>query len=527
MGKVYLLDCTLRDGGYVNDWRFGESTIKGFGKKIAQTGVEIYEVGFIQGDTYDKDRSVFTDIESIAEMIQPKVSNMMYVGMLDMGKPVPIEKISPCNGTSVDGLRVIFKKSKLNEACEYCEKIKELGYVLFVQLVGTDSYSDKEFIDAIERFNDIEPYALSIVDSFGLIKRKQFLRLVYLADNNLKKTIVLGYHAHNNLQQAFGNAAELVEMNLKRDVCIDACVFGMGRGAGNLNLELFAEYMNENYDANYRIEPMLEIMDEYLNVIYNSKFWGYSLPLYLSATSGCHPNYAIFLAEKDSLTVKSFNEILRSIPKDKKASFSKAQAENVYFDYQQSYLDDKETLKRLANVFGHRNILIVAPGKSLSDEKDAIKDYINDKNALVLSVNFVSDEIKSDYVFSSNMRRYRNIVNCKGVHRIITSNIKETDACDYVVNYSSYTSSYPEIVDNSGVMLIKLLLNIGITELAIAGMDGYEANNNCNYFDDALDYDFSSEAEKRNFFISQELHKLHTVCKLNFITKTRYSLVSI
>ena len=83
---------------------------------------------------------------------------------------------------------------------------------------------------------------------------------------------MLAYHAHNNLQQAFGNAEALVEMNLKRDLIIDACVFGMGRGAGNLNLELFAEYMNENYDTHYKIEPMLEIMDEYLNDIYKNKF---------------------------------------------------------------------------------------------------------------------------------------------------------------------------------------------------------------------------------------------------------------
>ena len=68
MGNVYLLDCTLRDGGYINDWKFGEETIKGFGKKIALTGIEFYEVGFIKGDTYDPDKSVFPDVQSIGPM---------------------------------------------------------------------------------------------------------------------------------------------------------------------------------------------------------------------------------------------------------------------------------------------------------------------------------------------------------------------------------------------------------------------------------------------------------------------------
>lgn len=37
-------DCTWRDGGYINEWRFGEETIKRFCRKIAQTGIEIVEV---------------------------------------------------------------------------------------------------------------------------------------------------------------------------------------------------------------------------------------------------------------------------------------------------------------------------------------------------------------------------------------------------------------------------------------------------------------------------------------------------
>lgn len=67
-----------------------------------------------------------------------------------------------------------------------------------------------------------------------------------------------------------------------------------GWGAGNLNLELFAEFMNENFDTEYRIEPMLEIMDEYLNDILQEEILGLFAPFYLSASTGRHPNYAIY-----------------------------------------------------------------------------------------------------------------------------------------------------------------------------------------------------------------------------------------
>lgn len=524
MSKVYLLDCTLRDGGYVNDWQFGEETIKGFSRKIAQTGIEIFEVGFIKGDHYDPNRSVFPDTKSMAHVIQPKAEGMLYVGMIDMSAPVPLDRIAPCDGTSIDGIRVIFKKNKMDEAYEYCEKIQELGYFISVNFVGTDLYTDKEFIEGIERFNTLHPFAMSIVDTFGLIKRKQFLRLAYLADHNMEQGTVLAYHAHNNLQQAFGNAEALVEMNLKRDLIIDACVFGMGRGAGNLNLELFAEYMNENYDTHYKIEPMLEIMDEYLNDIYKNKFWGYSLPFYLSASTGCHPNYAIYLAEKNSLTVKSFNELLKGIPDEEKIVFSKENAERIYRQYQENFVDDKEVLEQLSKNFQGKNIVILAPGRSLSEHSDNVMAELKKDNTISIAVNFSEGDYPIDYVFSSNMRRYNKIQGKTKAKCITTSNMKDCTHTDYMVNFASYASKSPEIIDNSGLMLLRLLMSIGVKEVAVAGMDGYSTYQSKDYFDKKLEYDFSKEAEFRNTLISEELKELRKSMKIRFITPSYYCL---
>ena len=520
MGKLSLLDCTLRDGGYVNEWMFGEETIKGFNRKIAQTGVEILEVGFIKGNTYNKNCTVFPDIQSITQMIQPKAPKMMYVGMIDMSAPVPIERIIPRNEDTIDGIRVIFKKEKIEEAYDYCKKVQALGYTLFVQFVGTDSYSDREFIDAIEKFNCIMPYSVSIVDTFGMIKRKQFLRLVYMADNNLAKGIVLGYHAHNNLQQAFGNAEALVELNLQRDLCIDACVFGMGRGAGNLNLELFAEYMNENYGTQYQIEPMLEIMDEYLNDIYRERFWGYSLPLYLSATTGCHPNYAIYLAEKNALTEKSFHELLRGIPDELKAKFSKENAERIYKEYQDKFVDDRVAIRELSESLQDKTVLLLAPGRTLIEYKEMIQKKVEELQPTVLAVNHINKVFDADYIFSSNMRRYVKIQGKTGSKCIITSNVKEAEVYDYMVNFASFSSEYPEVIDNSGLMALKLLSRVGVKKVLIAGMDGYSAGN--DYADSSLDYDFSDVAESRNGLIAKEISAMMAKMDISFLTPTKY-----
>lgn len=524
MGKVYLLDCTLRDGGYINDWHFGEETIKGFGKKIAQTGIELYEVGFIKGDSYDTDKSVFPDTESIKNVIQPKKEGLLYVGMLDMSAPIPLDRIALYDGSSIDGIRIIFKKEKIDEAYEYCKHIQELGYLVFVNFVGTDLYTDKEFIEGIEKFNKLYPFAVSIVDSFGLIKRKQFLRLVYLADNNLAEGITLAYHAHNNLQQAFGNAEALVEMNLKRDIIIDACVFGMGRGAGNLNLELFAEYMNENYDTHYKIEPMLEIMDEYLNHIYKTKFWGYSLPLYLSATTGCHPNYSIYLAKKDTLTVKSFHELLKGIPKTEKEKFSKERAEKFYRQYLENYIDDRDTIQRLTIELAGKRIIMLAPGHSLTEHKENIIAECKQDNTVSIAVNFYTNIFMSDYIFSSNMKRFHKIQGKTKAKCITTSNMKDCTLSEYVVNFAGYASQNPDIIDNSGLMLLKVLVALGVKDVTIAGMDGYSTQQGGNYFEQQLEHDFSKQAAKRNALISEELKEIQKELKLRFITPTHYNV---
>lgn len=522
MRKTYLLDCTLRDGGYVNDWQFGEDTIRGFVAKIVQTGIEIFEVGFLKGDYYDPNRTVFPNVEVISTLIQPKSDKMTYVAMLDMSAPIPLERLTPCDGNSIDGIRVIFKKDKIEEAYTYCKRIKELGYLLFVNFVGTDLYTDKEFIEGIEKFNNLMPFAMAIVDTFGLIKRKQFCRLVALADNNMSSGITLCYHAHNNLQQAFGNAEAMVEMNLNRDICVDACVFGMGRGAGNLNLELFADYMNENYDTQYRIEPMLEIMDEYLNDIYKSKFWGYSLPLYLSAIEHCHPNYAISLAEKDSLTVKSFHELLSGIPNNDKIQFSKKKAEQYYREYQENFVNDKQTLDILIKEIGTKRVLLLAPGRSLANYETSIKEEAKADDVIVIAVNFCARQFEPDYIFSSNMRRFARIQGNTEAKCVVTSNMKEAEKKDYVVNFASYSLREPEIMDNSGLMALNLLMSLGVKEVIIAGMDGYSSAQDNDYYDQRLQYTFSEGAQLRNELISQKLSDIRKKMNITFLTPTQY-----
>ena len=378
MGNVSILDCTLRDGGYINNWNFGKDAIDFTLKKLVESNIDIIEVGFIKGDVFDENRTVYPNCESIRGVIAPKSSHAKYVGMVDMSAPVPLDMIPQRTDADVDIIRVIFKQDKLQNGLEYISKIKEKGYLVMAQLVSTDTYSDEELIDAIKQLNKLKPYAVYLVDSLGIIKNNEFLRLIYLMNHHLAQDIILGYHSHNNLQQAMGNAVSFVNMNLRRDIIIDACIFGMGRGAGNLNEELFAEYLNETRGTDYVIEPLLEAVDEYLGEISKTNFWGYSLPFYLTAKNRVHPNYGKYYNAKATLTEKAFDDLLKTIAPEDTHIYSAAKAEKYYLDFMKKPFDDKANLDQLSSAIGGKTVIVICPGDTLRTYSDRIAEIVED-----------------------------------------------------------------------------------------------------------------------------------------------------
>ena len=163
MKNIQLLDCTLRDGGYVNDWRFGYANIISIFERLVDANVDIIELGFLDDRRpFDNDRTIFPDTESADKIygsLEKKKS--IVVGMIDYGT-CAIENIAPCSDSYLDGIRVIFKKGKMIPAMEFCNKIKGLGYKVFSQLVSVTSYSDEELLELIKLVNEVKPYAVSL-----------------------------------------------------------------------------------------------------------------------------------------------------------------------------------------------------------------------------------------------------------------------------------------------------------------------------------------------------------------------------
>ncbi len=325
MSSIELLDCTLRDGGYINNWIFGEKNINMICEKIYDSKIDYIELGYIDEDATDnRDSTKFSSFEAIKKIKSPSKKNIC---MIDYGK-FSIENVPLQEEVNIWGIRVAFTKKDLKEVISYCKKLKNKGYKVFVQPMVTATYSEEELKILLEEVNNLEPYAVYIVDSFGYMNNSNIIELMKEYDKKLKSNIKIGFHAHNNLQLAFSNAITFISNRNQRDIIIDCSVLGIGRGAGNLCTELIAKYLGK-----YQTDNLLIVIDKYLRELKKDKKWGYSIEYYLSAVNNCHPNYAKYLSEKDNIDSTTICNILKLIDNKKKLRFDKEYVSELYINY--------------------------------------------------------------------------------------------------------------------------------------------------------------------------------------------------
>lgn len=522
MSKIKVLDCTLRDGGYCNEWLFGrENTIKII-DGLVKAGIDIVECGFLTNRvTYNEDVTKFTTMEEVGKFLPKNREGKKFVCLMNYGE-YNIEDIPMYDGSSLDGLRVAFHKKDMIPALELCQKIKEKGYKVFIQAMVSLNYSDEEFLGLIQRVNTFKPYAFYIVDSFGVMKRKDLTRLFYMVEHNLEEEIAIGYHSHNNMQLAYSNAQALVDICTKREILIDSSIFGMGRGAGNLNTELFVEYLNDNVGTAYELKPLLTIIDEILNSFYQRNYWGYSLPNYLSAKHNAHPNYASYLDAKKTLTVENMDEIFSMMEDEKRSNYDKDYIEALYEKYMEKGDVQETRLAELKERIAGKEILIIAPGRSSVEEKEKIIGHAKRENVISIGVNFDYVEHDTDFIFLSNLRRFRQFPSEKRRKCIVTSNIPAMDV--YLqTKYQDLLNEHEYVKDNAGMMLIRYLILLGAKKVLIAGLDGYSLDPAANFADQKMSfYTQKATFEAMNCGMNEVLREYKKLIDLEFVTTPKF-----
>lgn len=530
MGEIKLLDCTLRDGGYLNDWQFGHNNIVNIFERLVSAGVDIIEIGFLdERRELDYSRTIMPDTEALEKnYAKLDAGNSMLVAMIDYGT-CGLENIAPCEESMLDGIRVIFKKHLRKEAMEFCGEIKKKGYKVFAQLVSITSYEDEELLDLISLANKVEPYAVSIVDTYGLLHQENLIHYFTLLNRHLNPNIAVGYHSHNNFQMAYANCIEFLAQNVERDIVLDSTIYGMGKSAGNAPTELLTMHMNQHYGKSYDTSQILEAIDSSVMGFQKETPWGYSMFFYICASNDCHPNYVSYLMNKRTLSVKSISQILDNLEHDKKLMYDVQYIEQCYIDYQTHEINDSLTYEKLAPILKGKSILILGPGKSIQESDKAVIEKAGDSADYTFAINFIPEDIHIQYLFLTNAKRYlmlsSRIMEERNAYEIIaTSNVTSMkDEFAYELNYSSLLDHDASIVDNSLLMLLKLLKRVQVKEIYLAGFDGYVGNGVENYIEKNMEYVFTQEqAEEINTYVRKIISDYQSEISIHFVTDSLY-----
>ena len=257
MSNIKILDCTLRDGGYRNNWQFKNGDIISTIKTLQKSKIEIIECGYLSElNGTSKDSSIFDTVNTANFLIKEFVLSQSteFVLMINYGE-YQIKNIPPffMNNT-ISGIRIAFHKKDKQNALEFASQIQNLGFKLYLQPMVISEYSKSDIKYLLDEIKNLDCQAVYIVDSLGVLAEEQLLFLGNLFDNNLTQTTQLGLHLHGNASSVFEKAKSFLKcINPQRNLILDSSINGVGRGDGNLKTESICDYLNKTYNKQYDI----------------------------------------------------------------------------------------------------------------------------------------------------------------------------------------------------------------------------------------------------------------------------------
>ncbi|MCX5694783.1 MAG: aldolase catalytic domain-containing protein [Candidatus Omnitrophica bacterium] len=294
--KIKVLDCTVRDGGLMNNHNFDLRFVRQVYKALSEAGIDYMEIGYKNSKRLFNPKEYgkwkFSDDQDIREVIQGIPSKTKISVMVDVDR-VDVDDILPKKDSPVDMIRVATYVKDVDKAIYLVNHFADKGYETTVNIMAISRALDNELTECLQQLEkEAKAQVIYIVDSFGSLYQETTEFLIKKAKSILKNKEV-GMHAHNNQQLAFGNTIEAIIHDANY---VDGSVFGLGRAAGNCPTELILGFLkNPKYD----IRPILDVISNEFIPLQKKIEWGYFIPYAITGILDEHPRTAIALRESD------------------------------------------------------------------------------------------------------------------------------------------------------------------------------------------------------------------------------------
>ncbi len=303
---VRVLDCTIRDGGLVNDFFFSDEFVKKLYEANVASGIDYMEIGYkASKDLFDESKFgkwKFCDEDSIRSIVGDNDTDLKISVMADVGRTEYKRDIIDKADSAIDMFRIATYINTIPAAIEMAEYCKNKGYETSINIMAISNASDNDINDALEIIGHSNVDRVCIVDSYGALVPEQIRKIAakYLEMGD-KYNKQIGIHAHNNQQLAFANTIETLRLGVS---ILDASVRGLGRGAGNCSSELLLRFLK---NPKYKVIYLLDFIEKYVNPLRESGMtWGYDIPYMLTGSLNQHPRDAIAFSKSGRSDIKNF-----------------------------------------------------------------------------------------------------------------------------------------------------------------------------------------------------------------------------
>jgi 4-hydroxy 2-oxovalerate aldolase len=287
--EIKVLDCSIRDGGLINQWQFTDAFVRATYQALCAAGVDYVEIGYKASKTqFDPEKfgkwrfCNDDDVRRVLDGIEPVAK---LACMVDIGR-VEEKDLLPASQSPFSMIRVACYIREVDKGIALCKMIQDKGYETTVNIMAVSTNLEREIDEALADLAKIEVPCVYVVDSYGAMHSEDVTFLV----NKYKAALpgkTIGIHTHNNRQLAFSNTIQAI---INGATMLDASVYGIGRGPGNCCLELLLTFLQ---NPKFRLRPVLELIQTHYLPLREKIEWGYIIPYMITGMLNEHPRVAI------------------------------------------------------------------------------------------------------------------------------------------------------------------------------------------------------------------------------------------
>lgn len=296
--EIKVLDCTIRDGGLMNNHHFDDQIVKAVYTACVAGGIDYMELGYKASRKGIKVGEhgcwKYCLEEDLRRIVDDNPTELKLTVMADAERCDYHEDIPKQKDSILDMIRVATYINQIPTALDMVKDAHDKGYETTVNLMAASTVPERELDEGLEMLARSEAKAIYVVDSFGALYSEKVEYLVKKYQRYCKLSgKEVGVHMHNNLHLAYANTIEGIVVGAN---FLDATMAGLGRGAGNCQMELLLGFL---HNPKYNLRPVLECVQNTIEPLRAKLLWGYDLPYMLTGFLNQHPRTAIKFKEAE------------------------------------------------------------------------------------------------------------------------------------------------------------------------------------------------------------------------------------